>query len=300
MQHFIASVASFTPAQMLQFAEHEPPHRTQGPISALNTHLQQAQYTIDRWPTHSDACYSETINLFPDHTTWFSEIKTRIKRKNWHPDQLRVITADMPSALRLAAWIRKAQLAQRIDEWRTGEYVRSIDPHFQLGEQVAPAHAEYRIASARSMVLSHSAGTACWTTPGGKTRSLDISIQGVEVQALKLMPLTGGVALTVMAELPQRDHWRNECKSLTEKLRTASHHPVHAEAIAEVKSLQQMVMRLRPAAVITPELINGRIFQAAALHPDLSNQACEGILMTQLAVAAAERELLLVKQEPRW
>lgn len=285
---------------MLRLANYKPPHKSQGPISELASRLTGSEFVIERWPQWPDAGYGEAVSVFENHTSWFSEIKTRIARKNWHPDLLRVITADMPSALRLASWIRKHQLGSKTDEWRRGEYVRSIDPHFQQGEQVAAAGADYRIATVRPMILGHNAGAVEWSTPGGKPRRLELSIQGVEVMAVKLEPLAGGDPITVMAELPGRDFWRGEVKSLRDQLKKAAHNAgLHAEASAEIDQLQRMVMRLRPAAVITPELIAGRSFQAAALHPDLSDQIGDGIVMTSLAVQSAERELLVVRRQER-
>jgi hypothetical protein len=272
--------------------------KTPTPIKELQEKLKQCQYVIDCWPTRDQVGSDQTINVFSDHTSWFAETKRRILEKGWHPDQLRVLTADAPTALRLAAWIRQAQLGKRKNLWCRGEFVRSLDAHHQQGQQVSAAGADCRVLTARAMKLSEDLGLMQWATPGGKPRELQLSISGVDVMAVKLEPLAGGEAITVMAEPPGRDSWRQACRALVKGIEGCRHDAAtYAAGRDRIRQLEQLVMRLRPACTIPAELVAGRQFQAAALHPDLAEQGLDGILLTQLAVAAAAEELLVVRQK---
>jgi hypothetical protein len=282
----------------MQLATYTNPLETAGPITLLKQRLARCTYTIDCWPESDNASHNELLLVFEDHSSWFSECKARLTRK-WDPAAFRIVAADMPSATLLGNWIRRAQRGSKdaTFTWHRGEIIRLLAPAVQQGEQVAAAGSEFKITRVRSMVLGDHAGEFSWLTPGGKPRSLQLAIQGVEVQAMELEPLAGGDAITLMAELPGKDHWHAAVLELKKQARGMAHEPeLHACALERIEHLAQRVVRLRPCAVLTPELIGQRTFHGVAAHPDLGSQYGGGIVSTALAVAAASQELLLVRQ----
>lgn len=284
--------------EAMKLAQYRNPLETVGPITDLRRRLEHYDRTIERWPTFDKASHGELVMVFDDHTSWFNECKARMTRQ-WDPLSFRVVCCDMPSAARLNSWIRQAQRGSRDKTftWHRGEIVRLLDPIHHQGQQVLAAGTEVKITKARSMVFADNLGQVEWATPGGKPRTLQLAIEGVELMAVELQPLPGGDPIVCMAELPGKDHWHQAVIDLRKAARAMAHEPeLHAYALERIEQLAHRVVRIRPCAAITPELINGRRFNSVALHPDLGQQVLAGIVSTHLAVAAAIEQLLVVQQ----
>lgn len=266
---------------------------TEGPISFLKDRLHSGISADELWPYCDEQAKGQTISVFEEHADWYGEVRKRVLSRSWHPSLLRVICADPRTAAKEATWLRKSLLPNRTEIWRRGEYVRAVDPIIHGGQEVSPAGTEYRIQASRLMVYGDHQGAIHWETPGGKARTLEFSIQHVEVMALRLEPLDGSDAVPALVELPGRDFWRQACTALKGKLKSASHAiDAHQQGRELLHNLSSQVIRLRPASCITPELIGDRQFKAAALHSDLLDDPG----LAEIAIESAERELLVLRK----
>ena len=264
-----------------------------GPIGQVRDQIERgispikALYGQHGWIDHSS---SERLSLHEEHKDWYAEVKTRVLSRRWTPDKLRIITVDPRTAGRENAWLRKARLPKRTDQWRTGEFIRVLEP---IDDH--PAGTEFRIAESRLIDHSDHAGRVQWLTPGGTQRDLLLAITSCPVQAVKLQPTDGSDPVVTLMELPGTDHWKQHCDRLRQQLRSTSHDSDATEAgKLQLALLQQQVVRGRSAAAITLEQVNGRQFDAVACPevPWIPEQALE-------LLATAKTELIAVLPDPR-
>jgi len=268
--------------------------QTAGPITALRSQLSSTISPVYAWPDYSEATRTEKISVFPNHQSWYAETRERIQAKSWHPDLFRVICGDPRTAAREATWHRKGLLKGKTLHWHRGEYVRSLDPVVNGGEEVMPAGTEYRISGTRALKHSDDLGLLQWETPCGRSRSLRMAIQGVSLQVLQLEPLAGGDPVVTMADLPTHDLWRQQVWVLQQGLRSTRHEPaVHDAGLQLLDQLRHQAIRLRPASVIPVSLVGDRRFRSVALHSDVAEVEPE---LARQALRAAERELVILRR----
>lgn len=268
-----------------------------GAIDLLSETLRCKEIIGESWDCASVSGEGQHIQSFPGHAEWYAEVKSRVSKKGWHPDDLRVICSDRLNAYRLAAWLRKARHKDSARAWRKGEYVQAQDPVFSpAGEMLTGFNAEFQITLVRRISYGDTRGMAHWTTEKTKRqRELDLTIKPMPMFAVRLEPLAGGDPIAAVVEPPGRNDWREACKTLRQQLSGARHLPDRYEqALQWTGELQRQVIRLRSAAAITPQQIKGRGFAAVALHYDLLNAySDEAMAETRDAVDCAIEELLL-------
>jgi len=261
-----------------------------GPVSRLQRNLADGMPIAKAWPQLHFSHLGECVEVYGSHAAWYGELKVLFKRKSWHPDKLRIICTDPKTAAREATWIRKSQQPGRSDQWRAGEYVRSIDP---IGPH--PAGTEFRVGANRPITFGDTAGHVHWISAAGDQRTLEVAVLQVDVQAVKLTPITGGEAISWLVELPSHDFWHQRIQLIRNRLPDARRYPEALQQARELLTvLKGRVARLRPCTAITPELIQGRRFEHVGLHGDIGENPEAAVL----AAAAAIKRLTVLADRP--
>lgn len=277
-----------------------------GCLDSLKAQLLTPADFIDCWPARSvtdGQRNGQQILVFPDHASWYEDVKARVCRKSWRPSDLRVVCGDFVTTARLATWLRKSKWQKLASDWNVGEYVRLLDPvHAGDGSVLEPANQEYKITLVRPISFGDTRGVLHWTTPKrSEPRQLDVSIAPMDLQAVRLSPLDGGRPVAALVERPGQSIWRETCRRFQEILNGARHQPdVFEQGLQWVDELQRQVPRLRSAAVLPADRFVGHRSTAIALHARVSNvfgaDACARVAQI---VAGAEQQLLIYKESVR-